>query len=115
MAIGDADAHGKNLAFLHPEPGVITLAPLYDTVPTMAWPKLRAEAAMSVGGVTRLPEVDRAALIREGVSWGLPPDVVAARMDDVLDRLRAVLSADAGDVPAMGMVKDRVKALMGSS
>jgi hypothetical protein len=111
VAIGDADAHGKDLEILHPQPGLITLAPLYDTVPTMAWPKLRAKAAMSIGGVTRLPEVDRDALIRGGVSWGLSPDIVTTRIDDLLGRLRDVLSGDDGGVPAMGLVKRRVESL----
>ncbi|MFI5843944.1 HipA domain-containing protein [Catenuloplanes sp. NPDC051500] len=115
VAIGDADAHGKNLAFLHPRPGEITLAPLYDTVPTMAWPRLRVEAAMSIGGVTRLPDVDREALIREGISWELSRPVVAARIDDLLDRLHAALKSDDGTVSAMGMVKSRVELLSGRS
>ncbi|MDP9792817.1 serine/threonine protein kinase HipA of HipAB toxin-antitoxin module [Catenuloplanes nepalensis] len=112
VAIGDADAHGKNVALLHPAPGEITLAPLYDTVPTMARPKLWAEAAMSIGGVTRLPEVDSDALIREGVAWGLPANVVSSRVRELLERLRDVLAAADGTVPAMGLVEDRVSRLL---
>ena len=47
--IGNADAHAKNLALLHRSPQEIELAPLYDTVPTAPWPKLRSEAAMAIG------------------------------------------------------------------
>ena len=57
VAIGNADAHGKNLALLHPDPRTITLAPLYDTVPTALWPKLRRQAAMAVGGQPDLDDV----------------------------------------------------------
>jgi drug/metabolite transporter (DMT)-like permease len=48
VVIGDADAHGKNVSLLHPTPGRISLAPLYDTVPTALWPSLRPTAAMLV-------------------------------------------------------------------
>lgn len=40
VLIGNADAHGKNLALVHPDPEHVELAPLYDTVPTVLWPKL---------------------------------------------------------------------------
>jgi len=75
---GNADAHGKNLAFLYPEPGRIELAPLYDTVPTVLWPKLRTEAAMSIGAQISLPDVTLADIVREGRSWRYPEDRVAA-------------------------------------
>jgi hypothetical protein len=46
VAIRNADAPGKNLSLLHPAPGIVSLAPLYDTVPTVMWRKLPARAAM---------------------------------------------------------------------
>lgn len=69
VLIGNADAHGKNLAFLHPDPGVIELAPLYDTVPTVLWPKLRSEAAMSIGAQVSLPDVTLRDIVREARIW----------------------------------------------
>jgi serine/threonine-protein kinase HipA len=47
--IGNADAHGKNLALLY-ETGTPALAPFYDLVCTAAYP-LSAQMAMSLGGV----------------------------------------------------------------
>lgn len=67
--IGNADAHGKNLAFLHLEPGTIELAPLYDTVPTVMFPTLRSEAAMTVGGVRVLGDIDLDDVVREVSTW----------------------------------------------
>jgi serine/threonine-protein kinase HipA len=67
--IGNADAHGKNLAFLHPGGDRIELAPLYDTVPTALWPKLRTEAAMSIGGQVELSDVTLKDVVREAVIW----------------------------------------------
>lgn len=72
--IGNADGHGKNLSFLYPTPGVPTLAPLYDTVPTVLWPKLRSSAAMSVAGVTDFDHIDLNTVVREAEGWGVHGD-----------------------------------------
>lgn len=88
---GNADAHGKNLAFLHPDPGRIELAPLYDTVPTVLWPKLRTEAAMSVGAQVSLPDVTLKDIIREGRAWRHPEDRVAAVATDTVEAMTAAL------------------------
>ena len=69
VSIGNADAHGKNVALLHPTPETVELAPLYDTVPTALWPKLRHGAAMSVGGQPSLPDVTVEDIVREARSW----------------------------------------------
>jgi serine/threonine-protein kinase HipA len=69
VLIGNADAHGKNLAFLHPNQERIELAPLYDTVPTALWPRLRREAAMSIGGQVVLSDVSLGDIVREAVIW----------------------------------------------
>jgi len=66
---GNADAHGKNFAFLHPGPDIVELAPLYDTVPTAMWPKLRTDAAMTVGGVRALGDVRLDDVVREVSTW----------------------------------------------
>lgn len=77
VAIGNADAHGKNISLLHTSPGVVELAPLYDTVPTALWPNLRGEAAMTVNGRPRLDTVDGHDLLEEARRWRL--SVGAAR------------------------------------
>ncbi len=69
--IGNADGHGKNLSLLSPTPGVPMLAPLYDTVPTVLWPKLRSSAAMSVAGLTDFDRIDLDAVGRESEVWGV--------------------------------------------
>lgn len=48
--VGNADAHAKNFALLHPlAPGAPSLAPLYDVVCTAAYPALTKRIAMSIG------------------------------------------------------------------
>ncbi|HEV7163623.1 MAG TPA: HipA domain-containing protein, partial [Solirubrobacteraceae bacterium] len=73
VLIGNADAHGKNIALLHPTAEHIELAPLYDTVPTVLWPKLRRQGAMSVGGRYELDAITIADLIDEARSWRHDP------------------------------------------
>jgi serine/threonine-protein kinase HipA len=117
VAIGNADAHGKNVALLHPRPGVIKLAPLYDTVPTVMWPSLRTEAGMFVNSVTNLRRVRLDDLVSEAAGWGLSRQSASGRALDVLGRLRDALSEGAVDVdtPALATTKLRVEALLADS
>lgn len=71
VVIGNADAHGRNLGLLHPRPGVVALAPVYDTVPTTFWSTARTDAAMSVNGRWALRSLTLDDLEAEGASWGL--------------------------------------------
>jgi serine/threonine-protein kinase HipA len=71
VLIGNADAHGKNIALLHPTPESVELAPLYDTVPTVLWPKLRKRGAMSIGGRWPLDSIRLDDLVREAITWRL--------------------------------------------
>jgi serine/threonine-protein kinase HipA len=49
VAIGNADAHGKNYSVLFDESGKVSLAPMYDTVPTAFYPDLDRTLGMKVG------------------------------------------------------------------
>lgn len=93
VLIGNADAHGKNLSLLHPTAETVELAPLYDTVPTALWPRLRKEAAMSIGGQVTLADVTVEDIVREAVSWSHPRErarrAVAAAVAAVVGALDA--------------------------
>ncbi|MFT4187230.1 MAG: HipA domain-containing protein [Aeromicrobium sp.] len=102
--IGNGDAHGKNLALLHRTPGHVELAPLYDTVPTILWPRLPDRAAMSIGGVTRLSAVRRSDILAEAVTWGMPVDRAEAVIEEFVDDCRSVLGETA--------VSDRLAVLL---
>lgn len=71
--IGNADAHGKNLALLHTTPGRVELAPLYDQVPTTLWPGLATDAAMTIGGRLNLATIGPDDVAREARSWHHDP------------------------------------------
>jgi serine/threonine-protein kinase HipA len=97
LLIGNADAHGKNLAFLHTEPGVISLAPLYDTVPTALWSNLRTNMAMSVNFKVSPDKITPADIPLEAQRW--PFDATRA-LEVAEETIAKVLSAlDVEEIP----------------
>jgi serine/threonine-protein kinase HipA len=115
VLIGNADAHGKNLALLHPTAENVTLAPLYDTVPTALWPKLRTEAAMAIGGQVMLSEVTINDIVREGRAWWLAEDraraVTTQTIETITDAIDRELIPPSSELAAF--VRERAKQLLG--
>ena len=114
VLIGNADAHGKNLALLHPTPETVSLAPLYDTVPTALWPNLRTDAAMAIGGQPSLADVTLTDVVREARSWPHPEDRARAVATSTAGRLleaidKGTVSPDS-DVAAL--VRERARRLL---
>lgn len=111
---GNADAHGKNLSLLHPDPESIALSPLYDTVPTLLWPQLRKEAAMAVGGQPMLEDMGIADIVREAARWHhgservrmLAEETIAAALSAIEDD---VISADSRTAK---LIRRRAKKLL---
>ncbi|HZJ29826.1 MAG TPA: HipA domain-containing protein [Solirubrobacterales bacterium] len=110
VLIGNADAHGKNLALLHRGPETISLAPLYDTVPTLLWPKLRAELAMSVAGVSSLDRVTLADVVREASTWPHRPERARAVAIETAEQLEAAIQAETipSDSAVAQLVRERL-------
>lgn len=94
LVIGNADLHGKNIALLHDLDGHVTLAPPYDTVPTVLWPKLRRSTAVCVNNKTGFDEITAADLAHEAGRWGVPADTaaeaVATTTSDIHHALHAI-------------------------
>ena len=78
--LANADAHGKNVSFLHTKDGV-QLAPAYDLVSTAAYPHLSDALAMRIGGVERIADLTRQACLDCAAEIG-----VGARLADRLLR-----------------------------
>jgi serine/threonine-protein kinase HipA len=88
VAIGNADAHAKNLSFLHDTPTTIRLAPLYDTVPTILWANLTDEAAMSINGRFSMRQLTLADIAEEAASWPLDRAVAEQAASETIERVR---------------------------
>ena len=97
VAVGNADAHGKNYSLLY-RPEGIGFAPLYDLLCTVAYPEVHAKLAMKVGKRATLEEFTPATwgdfaseigmsapFVRRRAS-GLA-ELILARLDGVADGL----------------------------
>ena len=101
VLIGNADAHGKNLALVHPTAETVEFAPLYDTVPTILWPRLRRRGAMSVGGRWELESITLENFLDEGGSWRLARERARKIVLETAERLRDVtIGLEADSAPA---------------
>jgi serine/threonine-protein kinase HipA len=90
-AIGNADLHGKNISFLHDDGAYLSLAPAYDTVPTMLWPKLRATSAVSINGETDFASISIDAIMMEAAGWGMDESRARAAAADMVTAIATAL------------------------
>ena len=88
--VGDEDGHGKNVSVMLDD-GKVSLAPLYDSLCTMAYSQLDGKMAAGVGRQVSLFKVDRQALVEEGQALGLPEATARSLVDDLAERLRETL------------------------
>lgn len=93
--IGNADAHGKNLAILHGREGALSLAPLYDLVPTIAFSEREIDRtpALDIGKAARIDQVDTSDWDLFARQTGYAPRFVRARVKDLAERIAAKLPA----------------------
>lgn len=84
--IGNADAHGKNSSILYRD-GKAGLAPIYDVMSTVIYPKLSKINAMSIGGTNRMADVTRASFEAMADEAGLRPALVLGRLDAMLEKI----------------------------
>jgi serine/threonine-protein kinase HipA len=92
IALGNADAHAKNHSLVH-QGAAVTLSPLYDVVPTIAFLPEQRHAALAVDGKFRLDEITRAHVHGEARSWGIPEREVRSTIDGAIGRLQAGMAA----------------------
>jgi serine/threonine-protein kinase HipA len=107
ILIGNADAHGKNVAVLHPTPTTVSLAPLYDTVPTMLWPSLRSDAAMSVNGCFPLDAITLDDVEAEARRWAYSSAAARRAATEVAERLHDVARERVEEHEVMLRVRER--------
>jgi len=88
LATGNADAHAKNLSFIHTETA-ISLAPVYDTTPTLLWPSLTEEMAMSVNNRFSLQTLTVSDIVEEAGKWPLARDAAEQAAMETIERVAA--------------------------
>lgn len=112
--IGNCDAHTKNYSLLY-DARAATLAPLYDLVSTVAYPQLTTRLAMSIGGATRLEQVDRAAWEQLARDIGVRPAFVTRTVDELRERAdteaRRLIRTAAHSNAAAGRIATRIASI----
>ncbi|MEQ1690537.1 MAG: HipA domain-containing protein [Gemmatimonas sp.] len=89
LALGNRDAHAKNISVLRSTDGAVRLAPAYDVVCTMAYTDLDTVLPLLFAGALHLAQLNPAALRKAARSFGLTPALAKEISADVCDRLDA--------------------------
>jgi len=110
-AIGNADLHGKNISLLHDDNGRISLAPAYDTVPTMLWPNLRDASAVAINGTTNFANITIDTIAAEAHTWGLDHERVQAVAADTIDAIIRALPGTIADPDLVAAITRRTAIL----
>ncbi len=113
VAIGNADAHAKNLSLLHLPNGRISLAPAYDLMSTTYYADTSTKPGMLVNGVDDITAVTVDDLVAEADSWGLGHEMVTIRVHALLDRLPAAVEAAALEIEPPESLVDHIRANAG--
>lgn len=124
VAIGNADAHAKNISLLHPEDGTIALAPAYDITPTTYYRKvptsrglqdLSDKLGMWVNHERSIHKITTEDLVTEAGSWGMPTRLAEDTVSQTLSDLTANMDRAASDSRLPPSIRDfvanRVEAL----
>ncbi|GAA1736264.1 type II toxin-antitoxin system HipA family toxin [Isoptericola hypogeus] len=91
LAVGNTDAHAKNISMLRREDGTVALAPAYDVSMHLHHAHASRVFAMDVGGERDMDRISAGHLVDEGASWGLPRRRAVRVVGQTLDALRAAL------------------------
>jgi serine/threonine-protein kinase HipA len=115
MAVGNADAHAKNLSVLHrPDVPAISLAPLYDVLSTIALEltdragqPIQADTrlAQRVGGQADIRKVTAEDLIDEAATWGIRRRAASAIVAETLDQVLAAIPVTPGDTRVLAVIR----------
>jgi len=89
LALGNRDAHAKNVSVLRTADGAVRLAPAYDVVCTMAYTDLDTVLPLLFAGSLHLAQLTPAALRKAARSFGITPALAKELVADVCDRLDA--------------------------
>jgi serine/threonine-protein kinase HipA len=95
--IGNADAHGKNLALLYSEDGSVRLAPFYDLLCTTVYPELDERLAMRLGGERRPDRLRRKHWERLTGELNISPRAVFGELENLTQAIENTAAALAGE------------------
>jgi serine/threonine-protein kinase HipA len=97
VAIGNTDAHAKNISILRPPDAPATLAPAYDVAMHGHLTSQPGRFAMEINGTDDLAVLTAEDLVAEGTHWGLPRRRAARVVRDTLASLDGALTNEPRD------------------
>jgi serine/threonine-protein kinase HipA len=119
-ALGNIDAHAKNISFLRHDDGTATLAPAYDIAMHLHHDEEQHRSALDINGKIYYADITAEDLVAEGTHWGLPPKRAQRIARDTLEAMRAAIDdLDPTAYPgvhdlARHMVQSRIDAALAS-
>ena len=110
VAIGNNDAHAKNVALLHLATGT-QLTEIYDAVPNLFQEgRIEWNLALSIGGIFDHRRISVEALTDEALSWGvLPRQRIPAVIDETLAAVEGAVQAVARPEHASRGMPERIE------
>ena len=109
--IGNADAHGKNLALLYGRNGSVRLSPFYDLLCTAAYPELDQRLAMRIGGERKPERLRRHHWERLAEELDIAPRAIFAEMRTLTQLIEKAAEELVEEVQATGESADIVTAI----
>lgn len=91
LAVGNSDAHAKNISLLRPQDGSCSLAPAYDIAMHAHHQTFSNVFAMDVNGRRAMTSLTGADLLAEALAWPIPERRARRVVHDTLAALEAAL------------------------
>lgn len=110
VAIGNADAHAKNLSLLRQRDGSVTVAPFYDLVPTSLYRTVGRGLALGIGDAKTIDTVTRGDWNQFARRAGFGPEYVRSRYKAVLAAVAEALPAAAAELESFGLAAKELQA-----
>lgn len=121
LAVGNTDAHAKNISILRHADGRAELAPAYDIAMHLHHEGADRTFAMEINSKTAMDDMVLEDLVAESVAWPLPRTRAFRVVTETLDRLAEALNAvDTSAYPgvpdqAWDVVRTRTRSLLDSA
>lgn len=111
VLLGNADAHGKNYSLLRQLDGEVGLAPLYDLMSTIAYPRFSRRLAMKIAGRGTLEEFRRGDWGRFATRCGLGAPFVRRRVAELCDLASEARGSVAEELASPGLSEETLAKL----
>lgn len=108
VVLRNTDWHAKNVSFLYDASHLISLAPMYDVIPTTHFLKDANHMSLTVNNKFRLDRIFFLDLIEEAKSWGMDEDDAEAVIRETVDGMASGISEAETRFPKRpeGLVED---------